>query len=822
MADCWRRGSYEPVEHFLDLYPGLRDSPVAVMDLVYEEICLCREYGRAVDPDEIVRRFPRWKRQIDILLNCVDVLGAALVPSFPTVGETFGDFRLVAQLGRGGQGIVFAATQSSLGNRPVVLKITSCRGDEHLSLARLQHTHIVPLLSVLDDPGRNLRVLCMPYFGGLTLAALLAELRERPQRAGRDILACLDAARASAPIVLPPPGHDPAMPFLERATWVEAITWVGACLAEALKYAHERGLVHLDLKPSNVLLTADRQPMLLDFHLAREPLRPGDGGARFGGTPAYMSPEQKRSMAAIKEGYSVPEAIDGRSDVYSLGLLLYEALAGKIPEARSPGDSERPLLPLSRCNPGVSAGLSDIIAKCLAVRPEQRYQDGGMLAADLWAHLNDLPLKGVANRSFAERWRKWRRRKPHLLSFAVMFAAVVVVSGAAIIMAVLHFSHRVTEARTALAESDKLITAGRYGDGSAAAKRGFSQLENLPGNRELKLLLLDRQVLAARAQAAQELHDIADRFRLLYGMDFFPSGKLQALDAHCNEFWAKRDVILERLGRELEPHIEQRLQLDLLDLAILGADLRVRLAGKDRVATARREALQMLAQAETLFGPNAVLYHERRLHAQALGLAHQAREAERRASECPPRTAWEHYALGRALLRANQLDAAASRLERALAIQPDSIWPSFYHGVCCYRLGKFQDSALAFTTCTALAPNVAACFHNRGLAFLGLKRADRALADLNRALELDPAFAEAAFSRGLLHFREKRLNDAAADFLRAIEKGANRAHCHFQLALVCMARNDRAQTIMHLKQSRRFDAGHKEASELLRKLERQP
>src|SRR5262249_51348664 len=123
---------------------------------------------------------------------------------------------------------------------------------------------------------------------------------------------------------------------------------------------------------------------------------------------------------------------DGRTDIFSLGLVLYEALGGVLfssaPLSSSSGrgksrssvsrDREFSKPPLScavsleRCNAKVSPGLSDLVRRCLARDPEGRYRDAGSLAADLRRHLNDLPLRGVPNRSVVERWRKWRRRRP--------------------------------------------------------------------------------------------------------------------------------------------------------------------------------------------------------------------------------------------------------------------------------------------------------------------------------------------------------------------------------------------------------------------------
>src|SRR5262249_59981245 len=107
-----------------------------------------------------------------------------------------------------------------------------------------------------------------------------------------------DRARAPPPLAVPARGR--ARRLLERASYVQAVCWVGSCLADALHYAHEHGLVHLDLKPANVLLTAGGQPMLLDFHLARAPLAPGCAAAGgIGGTADYMSPEQRAALAAV-------------------------------------------------------------------------------------------------------------------------------------------------------------------------------------------------------------------------------------------------------------------------------------------------------------------------------------------------------------------------------------------------------------------------------------------------------------------------------------------------------------------------------------------
>jgi tetratricopeptide (TPR) repeat protein len=265
----------------------------------------------------------------------------------------------------------------------------------------------------------------MPCLGGTTLEQLLRGVRAVPpeKRTGRHLLEALEARVANPRMFWPARG--PNRRFLERASYVQAVCWVGVCLADALHYAHEQGLVHLDVKPSNVLLTADCEPMLLDFHLACGPVRPGaDVPAWLGGTDGYMSPEQEAALRACREQRPVPAAVEARSDVFSLGLLLREALYGELPEGDAARAAEH--LPSRR---DVAAGLRDVLARCLCPDPAARYPSAALVAEDLRRHLTDRPLLGVRNR-LAERWRKWRRRRPQALLVSLLVAACLAAAAA--------------------------------------------------------------------------------------------------------------------------------------------------------------------------------------------------------------------------------------------------------------------------------------------------------------------------------------------------------------------------------------------------------
>ncbi|MDY3563346.1 serine/threonine protein kinase, partial [Gemmata sp. JC673] len=252
--------------------------------------------------------------------------GGAAVP--PRVG----DFEIVSKLGQGAFGQVFLARQVSLG-RHVALKVADrelADRSEGPLLAGLEHDHIVKVFSAFADPDTGLAGLCLQYVPGADLGVLIRHLYDGGRRpeSGAELLAALDRLGRGDP------GFDPAA-LRDRAAlgaddFPQAVCRLGARLAEALAFAHARGVLHCDIKPANILVTPYGRPMLADFNVAFDRTRHRDG-VRYGGTLAYMAPEYYAAMAGRPGG-----AADERCDVYSLGVVLHELATGRRPPRPAP------------------------------------------------------------------------------------------------------------------------------------------------------------------------------------------------------------------------------------------------------------------------------------------------------------------------------------------------------------------------------------------------------------------------------------------------------------------------------------------------------
>jgi hypothetical protein len=310
----------------------------------------------------------------------------------PARALSFGDYEILSELGRGGMGVVYKAWQKSL-KRTVALKMI--RGGAHAgredlgrfkteaeSVARLRHPNIVQIHEVGEQDG-------LPYFS--------LEFVEGGTLADRVAGTPLDGTAAARLV---------------------------QTLAEAVHHAHVNGVVHRDLKPGNVLLTADGTPKVTDFGLAKRLDEAGQTQSNsILGTPSYMAPEQ----AAGKN-----KEVGAPADVYALGAVLYELLTGRPPfRAATPLDtvlqvvSAEPAAP-RLLNPKIRRDLETICLKCLQKEPHKRYASAAALADDLRRFLAGEPIEARPV-SAAERLWRWGRRHPARAALLVVSLLLLLV-----------------------------------------------------------------------------------------------------------------------------------------------------------------------------------------------------------------------------------------------------------------------------------------------------------------------------------------------------------------------------------------------------------
>jgi serine/threonine protein kinase len=313
--------------------------------------------------------------------------------AYPQTGDRLGDFELVKVLGEGAFARVFLARESSL-DRLVALKISPQHGNEARTLARLEHDHIVQVFQQSVDESRGLHLLCMQYVPGTTLERIRLALRQQPREkwSGRLILEIVDNQSTLRETFDPGALRD--RNFLEACDHFEAVCWLGARLCDALEYAHKQGVLHRDIKPANVLVNSYGRPLLADFNIASGPPSPADADNLFGGTLGYMSPEHLEAFDPANP--ALRERVDVRSDIYSLGVVLFELLTGAACFAVPPTDA-RGLEDLKRvaherrgqvCSlrqryPDIPAAMDRAVRRCLEPEPAKRYGTAAELGAAL-------------------------------------------------------------------------------------------------------------------------------------------------------------------------------------------------------------------------------------------------------------------------------------------------------------------------------------------------------------------------------------------------------------------------------------------------------
>ena len=425
----WREGQHPDAQEFLREHPEIRVRKSLAIDLIYEEYCLRREHGETFVASTFMSRFPAYKQSLVRMFDVHQFLAGSAVaaaPLWPHPGDEFLGFEIVEQIGAGAVAKVFLARELEVGGRLVVIKVSQFGRGEARLMGRISHPLVVPIHSVHADPLSGMTCICMPFLGTATLVDVLDEafvLGGAPASAA----VAASVSQGYLPEGLDASAWGPVDPFFRGATYEEGIVHLGRQIAAALAKAHQAGITHRDIKPSNVLLSRDGRPMLLDFNLSTDERLPAE---RIGGTLAYMAPERIEFLASSPA--EAETTTDPRSDLYSVGAMLFELLTGRLPSRPPSADGPRqPALeewlecrraapPSARAhNARVEPALDAILQRLLAPNPDERFASAAELSSALAALLS--PRARLA--------RHLRRRRRAFLTAGLGLSAVAAAAG---------------------------------------------------------------------------------------------------------------------------------------------------------------------------------------------------------------------------------------------------------------------------------------------------------------------------------------------------------------------------------------------------------
>jgi serine/threonine protein kinase/tetratricopeptide (TPR) repeat protein len=789
MEYSWAQGQGNRVEDYQMLFPEDLHNGECLQQVAFEEYRLRRLAGECVARQEYVERLAiptdSWvevpvgvggqdssafrldESSISLLSQVHPELAHRLADAarqMPSVGDQFEHFELIGELGRGAFGCVFLARQNDLARRFVALKITSQVTDEPRQLAQLQHTHIVPIYSVHRQG--SLQAICMPFLGPTTLADVVrsCEATRAIPVSGQAIVSTLSArslvtdrgleveartllseptkAEESEVTRSGLPARHAAMTQLGTMSYVKAVVWIMARVADGMASAHEHGIVHCDLKPANILLTEDGEPLILDFNLAQQPFSDAPTIALIGGTLPYMAPEH---LAALRAGVQVGPV----SDVYSLGVILFQLLTGRLPsqvcertgwDDTAAARSQSITGALRRLNSAVSPGLAAIVARCLSVEVAGRYPSARELHEDLQRHLKHRPLRFAPDRSWRERFGKWRRRHAQLASLTSVatISALVIAS---------------------------LVVALWTRSSLLAASRARDSLRTLDDQLNTARTMLNSPLVDPRdlALAVQSTADALRRAGVMQRDDWAERGDNRFLSAPESEH-------LDQVGREL------------LYLFAGGKARQATLA--DSSADRKRlweESLQANALAGRATGAEDTVpfvLAQRACLLRALQRTSEAEALESQLSSISERGT-DRRQLAYEVTELHQYQEAVSLLRAAVDATPGdfSLW--FSLGNAYLNLQRFAEAEECFTSSLALKPRFTLGLQHRGFARLNAGKYAAARADLDQVLQVWPLDSVARINRALACESLGFLQEAEQDLTQALLDGCRETRVFF-------------------------------------------
>jgi tetratricopeptide (TPR) repeat protein/tRNA A-37 threonylcarbamoyl transferase component Bud32 len=639
---------------------------------------------------------------------------------------------IVAELGRGGMGVVYKARQRSL-NRWVALKLIRAGAQDDAAarrrfrteaeaVARLQHPNVVQIHEIAEHDGGPF--LSLEYVRGCNLAQRIAGTA-RPDR--------------------------------EAAALVETV-------ARAVHYTHRRGILHRDLKPSNILLTADGSPKITDFGLAKL----ADRSSRtrtdvVAGTPNYMSPEQ--ASGDLKR-IGVP------ADVYSLGAILYELLTGQPPfegpTALNTLEQVRNQVPPppSRRRNGISRDLETICIKCLEKDPDRRYPSAEALADDLRRFQNGEPVRARPIPVWRQAWRSLRRRPALVVGTLVaMFLGCALLAAGSYSRVADQLTRQRAEERYRkfVEQRNEAFFYGLLATDEGALFLGKPAALNLKAARAAAREALtlagvepnsDAPAVDPTFAATRRAEIAADCYTLLLVLAGIEAE--QPIRAAADKRQCRETVQLLECARKLGTQTRSD--------AVRRADLLERLGEHEQAKVAKDEAGSIAPIGAPDHFLTGVEQYRRGERAQAKISFHRAL-AQR------PDHFWAQFFLAVCQLQSRDWEAAKAGLNFCLGRQPDFVWAYLFRSFANERLQARQDAETDFQTALRLDPNDDAryaLFLTRGILRFDQKEWDRAGADFRAAIALNPGRYNAYLNLAHVHLALGQYEQAAAQAAAAL------------------------------------------------------
>jgi serine/threonine protein kinase/tetratricopeptide (TPR) repeat protein len=464
---------------------------------VLDEYLQALEQGVAFNAEEACRDEPALLGAVQVYLEKLNSL-YGIVDSgdrqATAIPQRLGEFTLIREIGRGGMGIVYEATQAGM-ERSVALKLLPLAAtfdarqisrfqNESRAAGSLHHPHIVPVYSVGEADG--VHYYAMQLIDGISIDDWIHQRIDRTRNQ--------PTASAEGKLVAAEPFSD----------WRLVVGWAIDC-ADALQTAHEAGVIHRDIKPSNLLLDRDEQVWITDFGLAR--CQSNGSLTRSGdvvGTMRYMSPEQAAGQSAL---------VDGRTDIYSLAAAVYEMLSltpaypGDDGPAILKAIDQHDIVPLRHLCQHLPRDLETVIAKAMSKSRDERYETAAAFADDLRRVLADEPTLARPP-TVVDQVTRWaaKHRRSVLASMLVVGLGFV---GLAISTARYAALKRISDVQTIRAETGEQLARGavdRLGSQMAELLADIPAAE--PVRRELLRETLDYyEQFAAAADADPELRE---------------------------------------------------------------------------------------------------------------------------------------------------------------------------------------------------------------------------------------------------------------------------------------------------------------------------